>query len=799
MNAIPPNTAPKYIGKPILRKEDARLITGAGRYSDDFNMPGQLYAAMVRSPYASALIRGIDAEAALAMEGVIAVFSGKDIAAAGLRAIPHDHLWLGTPEQMRLSPDVCLLNSDGSPLRVPPHAILPETQSRFAGEAVAMVVAETSDLAKEAAALIDVDYEERPFLVAAAEAIEEGAPQLWPDIPNNICMDAEVGDRDATDAAFAIAPHVVELDTHIQRVTGVTMEPRCAVGSYDAETGRYQLYAGSSGVFRHKIELAHVLDVPPDAVRVLAHDVGGNFGTKNNFYPEYALVTWAAKELGRSVKWTSERQEAFMSDYQGRDLTVHAELALDEEGNFLGLRARNISNLGAYYASSQPLRKGVGLMPNVYRIPVAYVNAIAVVTNTVCTTPFRSAGRPEAIFVIERLIDVAAQRLGFDRIALRRRNLIEPDNFPFPNPLGLVYDNGDYGSTMDTALELIDWPGFEARAEGSKARGKRRGIGIANYVEITTGIPRERAEIRIDPDDGVELVIGTMSSGQGHETSFAQVTAEWLGVPLDKVRLTAGDTDRLIVGGGSISGRSMRFASVLIQKAVDQIIAQCSRVVAHLAGVTPEQVRFHDGVLRAGNGPTEMTVMDVARVIQTDARLPDDLKIPLYGEHDHLFREAGFPFGAQACEVEVDIETGVVSIVDIAAVDDVGKAINPLILHGQTIGGAVQGLGQALMEHFVYDPESGQVLSGSLMDYALPKAESMPNFKVALSEIPSPSNPMGIRAGGEGGTTPALAVLVNAVVDALKEFGVEHIEMPLTPQRVWRAIQAGQERIKASD
>ncbi|EQB11801.1 xanthine dehydrogenase family protein molybdopterin-binding subunit [Sphingobium lactosutens] len=781
------NQPSRYIGKPVLRKEDLRLVTGAGRYSDDFTLPGLTHAAMVRSPYARARIVSISTAAALALPGVLAVFTGQDVIAAGLKPLVHDNFLMGSAETQKSGADIILVNSSGKPIVSTPHHLLPPDISIYSGEAVAMVVAETADIAKAAASLVDVEFEELPFVVDAVQALEPDAPQLWEEFPGNIGIDAHVGDQDATDAIFASASKVASLHTHIQRVTGVTMEPRSATGSYDPETQRYQLYAGSSGVWRHKIELALVLGVPPSHVRVIAEDVGGNFGTKNNLSVELALVTWAAKEVGRPVKWTAERGEAFASDYQGRDLTVDAELALDDDGNFLALRTRNISNLGAHFVSFQPLRKGASLMSNVYDIPVGSVRAIGAITNTASTAPFRSAGRPEAIFVMERLVDIAAQRFGFDRIELRRRNLVQPSQFPYRNIAGIEYDSGDYEGVMDAALRMIDWDGFPARAQDARAQGKRRGIGIANYVEITTGMPREKAEIRVDPDGMVELVIGTMSSGQGHETSFAQVAAELLGIGLNQVRLMAGDTDRLTIGGGSISGRSMRFACVVINEAVNRVIEQASKVVAHVTGVDSSAVTFANGVLKASEA-SEFTIFDVARLIRDRPDLPEELRAPLYGEHDHFFSDASFPFGAQACEVEVDLATGAVRLVDIAAVDDVGRAINPLILHGQTIGGCVQGLGQAMIEHVVYDEESGQLMTGSLMDYGLLRAESVPMFKVEISEVPATMNPMGVRSGGEGGTTPALAVFVNAVVDALKEFGVEHIEMPLTPQKVWSAI-----------
>ncbi|MBP0590392.1 xanthine dehydrogenase family protein molybdopterin-binding subunit [Paraburkholderia sp. LEh10] len=777
-----------FIGRPVARLEDTRLTTGHGCYTDDIVLPGQLFAVMVRSPYPHAEIKEIKSDVAAEAPGVVAIFVGSDLVEDGVSPIPHDNFFLGSREAMKASADVYLVNRDGSETRVPPHRLLPLDRTRYVGEAVAMVVADSVEHAKDAAELVEVTYAELPFIVSAKEAIDASAPRLWEDVENNICLDAVVGDEAGTNDVFETAPKTVRLDTHIQRVTGVTMEPRAAIGCFDATSQRFTLYAGSSGVVRHKIELAKVLGVPEDNVRVIARDVGGNFGTKNNFYPELGLVAWAARRLGRPVRWTAERQEAFLSDYQGRDLTVSAELAMDDSGRFLAIRGVNISNLGAYYASSQPLRKGVGLMSNVYDIPLGCFRALAVVTNTVPTTPFRSAGRPEAIFVIERLIDMAALKFGFDRVELRHKNMIQPDAFPYHNPLGLVYDNGNYPAVMDEAMRLGDWAGFDKRAAAASDKNRRRGIGVANYVEITTGFPKEKAEILVTPLGKVNLVIGTISSGQGHETSFSQLVAEWLAVPIESVTLLTGDTDTVKVGGGSISGRSMRFASVVIAKAVDQILVKAKRVAAHLWRVEEGAIVLGEKGLEAADGSSVLSVFEIARMMEDGTELPSHLRGPLFGECEEFFREAGFPFGAQVCEVEVDLETGVVSIENYAAVDDVGRAINPLILHGQTHGGAVQGIGQALMEQVVYDPASGQLLSGSLMDYALPRACGMPKFKVGLSEIPSPSNPLGIRAGGEGGTTPALAVVVNAVVDALKEFGVTHLEMPVTSETVWRAI-----------
>ena len=774
------------IGTPVLRKEDARLLTGNGRFSDDLELPGRAYAVMVRSPHAHARIAGIDPARALAAPGVLAVLTGADFLKDGLRAIPHRPFSLSPP-------DIRLANRDGSEIFIAPHYALPADKARFVGEAVAMVVAESVQAAKDAAELVRVDYEALPPVANAEAAGRTGSPLVWEERGSNVCIDADVGDPAATKVAFARATHVVRLETWVRRVTGVPMEPRAAVGAYDAATNRYTLHAGSGGVVRQKRELAWILGVEEDAVRVVAHDVGGNFGTKNSFFPEFALVAWAAKRLGRPVKWTCERQEAFLSDYQGRDLTVAAELALDAQGNFLALRSSNLSNAGAHSASHVPLSKGASIMTSVYRIPAAHVRALAVLSNTPPTTPYRSAGRPEVIFVLERLIDLAALHHGFDRVELRRRNLIPESALPFANPLGLTYDSGAYGKAMAAALALGDWSGFPARRDCARRRGRLRGIGMANYVEVTSGFPTERVEITVRPEGRVDAVIGTLSSGQGHETSFAQLLVEWLGVPLGCVRLVTGDTDVVSEGGGSHSGRSMRLASIVISKASEAVVAKGKEIAAHVLEAAQADIEFHAGHFRVKGTDRSIGIFEVAAAALGDG-VPEALRGPLAAEHTETVRVGGFPYGCQVCEVEVDPETGVVEVVRLAAVDDVGRAINPLILHGQTHGGIAQGVGQALLEECRYDAESGQLLSASFMDYAMPRADCFPGFATQLSEVPSTTHPLGIRAGGEGGTTPALAAVINAIVDALAELGVTHIEMPATPERVWRAIRAARER-----
>ena len=770
------------IGTPVPRKEDSRLLTGNGRFSDDVNLPGQAYAAIVRSPHAHARIAGIDPAQALAAPGVLAVLTGADFLRDGLKSIPHRPFSLSPP-------DIRLANRDGSEIFIAPHFPLPADKARFVGEALAMVVAESAQAAKDAAELVRMDYEPLPAASGAAAAARSGAPRVWEERESNVCIDADVGDRAATDAAFARAAHVVRLESRVQRVTGVPMEPRAAVGAYDPAARRYTLYAGSGGVVRQKRELAWILGVAEDAVRVVAHDTGGNFGTRNSFFPEFALVAWAAKRLGRPVKWTGDRSEAFLSDYQGRDLTVSAELALDGDGNFLALRSSNLSNAGAHSASHVPLSKGASIMTSVYRIPVAHVRARAVLTHTPPTTPYRSAGRPEAIFVLERLIDLAALRHGFDRVELRRRNLVPESAMPFANPLGLTYDSGAYEKAMSAALALADWNGFPARRNEARTRGRLRGIGMANYVEVTSGFPTERVEITVRPEGRVDAAIGTLSSGQGHETSFAQLIVEWLGVPFDSVRLLTGDTDVVSEGGGSHSGRSMRLASIVISRASEAIVAKGKEIAAQVLEAAQADIEFHAGRFRVKGTDRSIGIFEAAAAALGEG-VPEALRGPLAAAHTETVRVGGFPYGCQVCEVEVDPETGAVEVVRVAAVDDVGRAVNPLILHGQTHGGIAQGIGQALLEECRYDAESGQLLSASFMDYAMPRADCFPEFDTALSEVPSTTHPLGIRAGGEGGTTPALAAAINAIVDALSALGVTHIEMPATPERVWRAIQA---------
>jgi carbon-monoxide dehydrogenase large subunit len=663
---------------------------------------------------------------------------------------------------------------------------------RHVGAAVAFVVAETVTQAKDAAEKVVVEYEPLPAVTDAKVAVEGSTPRLYDDLPN-IMIDAEVGDAKATDEAFARAAHVTRLDTWINRVTGVPMEPRAAVGIYDPETKRYTLYAGSGGIVRQKKEIAAILDVPFESVRVIAKEIGGNFGTKNSFFPEFALVVWASRRVGRPVKWTCDRSEAFVSDYMGRDLTVSAELALDTDGRFLALRTKNLSNVGAHSGSYVPLVKGVGLATSGYRIPVAHISARAVLSTTMCTTPYRSAGRPEVIYVIERLVDKAAQEHGFDRVALRKRNLIPPSAFPYKNPQGIVYDNGTYRVVMDRAMELGDWAGFKKRRAEARKRKRLRGIGLCCYLETTGGYPRERADITVLPEGRVDVVVGTLSSGQSHETTFAQCVSDWLGVPFDDVYINESDTDIVKEGGGSHSARSMRLAGIVMGNASDLVIDKGKKIAAHMLETAEDDIAFASGRFTVKGTDRSVGIYEVARAAMDDKALPEDLRGPLGATSDETIKQLGFPYGAHVCEVEIDPQTGHLDVVRYTCVDDVGRAINPMVVDGQTHGGAVQGIGQAVCELCSYDAE-GQLLSASLMDYAMPRADTMPSFTTDISQVLTPTNRLGVRGAGEGGTTGALGAVVNSVVDALAEFGVTHIEMPVTPERIWRAIHESKKK-----
>ena len=698
----------RFIGQPLPRNEDARLLTGRGQFTDDFSFPGQAYAAMVRSPYAHARIVGIDHSTASTMPGVLAVFTGADCVADNLGAIPHDPL-------PKTKFDMKLHGPGGSEIFIGPHLLLPHDKARHVGEAVAMVVAETQAQAFDAAEAVTIEYEELPCVIHSEDAMKPGTPAVWDQVRDNILVDTRFGNAAETDRILANAPHVVSMAFHIDRVTGAPMEPRVTVAKYDKDHDRYTIHAGSGGAVRQKRELAEVLGVDPEKIRVLSYDVGGNFGTRNRVYIEFGLVLWAARKLGRPIKYRATRSECFISDYQGRDLVTRLELGLDERGRFLALRATNISNAGAHCVSLSPLSKGAGLITGSYDIPVASLRAVSVFTNTVPTQAYRSSGRPEVTFAIERLIDIAAGRLGIDRVTLRRRNLVRPKSMPYRNAVGMRYDSGRYEDNMEIAMRLADWDGFKSRRREAKKRGKLLGLGLANYVESSIGAPKEQTRINVRPDRRVEVVIGTQPAGQGHETSFAQVIADLIAVPIESVQIILGDTDVVKAGGGTHSGRSMRHAATVFSLAAGELIARGKRATAAILDTTPDRVDFSDGRFAARESNRSFDFLELAQEM-TRHKMPGDLSAGLAVVTDNEMHDPVFPNGCAICEIEIDPESCDLRLTRYTSVDDVGRCINPLIVDGQTHGAIVQGVGQALWEQCAIDA-SGQPLCGSFMDY----------------------------------------------------------------------------------
>jgi aerobic carbon-monoxide dehydrogenase large subunit len=775
-----------YIGRPLPRFEDRRLVAGRGRFTDDFSLDGQAYAVFVRSPHAHARIESIDTGAAAKLAGVIAVFTAADYAASGGRGIGHIANPAGTH-------DVKVKAFTGEGRRTPfetPHLPLAVDRVRFVGEPVAMVIADTQAAAQDACEQVVVHYRELPTVTDALLALAPGAPLLHDDVARNLALETTFGDDAAVQAVFAGAHLVVERTFRNQRIASAHMEPRAAVGSYDRQQGVYSVLTGSQGAVRMKTTIATCLGVPPERVHAMTHDVGGAFGLLSNTYPEQVMVTWAARHVGRPVKWTGDRTQAFLTDYQGRDIATEGRLAFAADGKILALAVTMTGNVGAYPVTYVPLSNGFRVTPTVYDVPVAVVTIRGALTNTVPTAPFRGAGRPEATFAIERLIDIAARRLGMDRVALRRRNLVRRAKLPYQSATGLIYDSGDFRANMDGALKLADWDGFPIRRREAKKRGKLAGIGIANYVESPVGTPTEYVRVTVSPDRAIEAIAGTQSSGQGHETTFAQVLADRFCITPEDVKLVTGDTAIVPAGGGTHSDRSMRLAGNLLVEASDRILAQARKVFAALTGSPETDVNFEDGFFESPRSNRRLDIYDIARAALTEPALSPELRAPLTSEAKFSGRMPAYPTGCAVCEVEVDPQTGLVAIKRYSSVDDCGQPINPLILHGQVHGGIVQGAGQALSECLIHEAGSGQVLTASFMDYAMPRADMVPSFTVELAEDPTNGNPLRIKGGGEAGITPALAVIMNAVIDALSGHGIEHLDMPATPARVWAAIKA---------
>ena len=773
------------IGAHLPRREDQRLLTGAGKYADDMNAPGQVYGYALRCMRAHARIRSVDIEAAKKAPGVLAVLTGADYVAEGLKGIAHGAMSV-KPEDWRVP---CFTQADGSPAFAAPNLPVVKDKVHHIGEVVAFVVADTLPRAKDASELIEVDYEVLPAVTRGLEAIAPGAPRVWDELGSNIAFEGTNGDCASTEKAFASAACVVEEEFPSNRVANAQMEPRACLAQVD-ENGRYILHAGSQGVHRLKNNASMVFSCDPSKVRVITRDVGGGFGPRSHLYPEYVLSLWAARKLGRPVKWTSDRSEAFLSDYQARDVVTRASLALDANGKFLGLKVTLYSNVGGNCVSYVPPVNGSRIATTVYKTPNLCLRAIGILTNTLPSVNYRGAGRPQAMLTMERLIDLAADKMGIDRIELRRRNLIAPSDFPYKQPGGLTYDCGEFEKNMDRCMELADWKGFPARREESKRRGKLRGIGLANYIETPVGAPIERSLITVRTDrDQVDVIIGTQSQGQGHETSFAQVIESWLGVPAKDVNIITGDSDVVPEGGGTHSDRSIRLGGYVMVKASEQIIEKGRKIAGALLEAAESDIQF-----QSGNGGGRFTVAGTDRSVglfeaaraAANGKLPKELQGPLAGDAKFVGRIPAYPNGCAVAEVEIDPDTGVLEIKNYSCVDDVGRVVNPLIVDGQVHGGIVQGVGQALMEHVVY--QEGQILSGSFMDYCMPRADGFPSFKVDTNEVITKGNPLGVKGGGEAGTTGSLAVMMNAILDALKPLGIARLDMPATPQRVWEAI-----------
>jgi aerobic carbon-monoxide dehydrogenase large subunit len=766
------------IGQSVTRKEDPKFLTGRGHYVSDIEVPRQTQAVLIYSPHAHANIRSIDKKAAEAAPGVLAVLTGADWVADKLgtidpEAMPED---MGGPKGYRTK-------------RLP----LAHERVRFVGERVALVIAQTEDQARDAAELVVIDYQVLPAVVRSGDAVLAGAPQVHEGAANNTSFALRMGNVDAVDAAFAKAAHVAKLELYNNRLTATTMEPRGCIGEYDEGTGRYTLTTSTQNPHGIRHGLSHqILHVPEAQIRVIARDVGGGFGMKGNLYPEEAMMPWAARRVGRPVNWIASRSEAIMGDGQARDLTVTAELALDKDGKFLALRWKGLHNMGAYIegAGAIPPMFALRLAPTVYDIPAVGVYNNAVLTNTPPTIPYRGAGRPEAVYIMERLIDKAAHEMKLDRAEIRRKNLIAQSAMPYQTKTGWNYDTGNYAAAMDKAQKLADWNGYEARRAATEKTGKRRGRAIVYYVD-NTGIFNDRMEIRFDPTGGVLVHAGTFSHGQGHETTYAQMVSDWLGVDYASVRVAQGDTDEIAAGRGTYGSRSMMVGGSALRAAADEVIERGKRFAAHFMEANAADISFADGKFTISGTDKSMPIQQIAGMSYIPMGLPGELGMGLQGAGAFTANVPSFPNGCHICEVEVDPDTGAVAIDRYTVVDDIGTVINPLLAQAQIHGGVAQGVGQALMEDMVHDPKSGQLLSGTLMDYAVPRADSVPNISVDFSPVFSKSNPLGVKGVGEGGTVAATPTTMNAVLDALAQFGVGDIAMPATPERVWQAIRAG--------
>ncbi len=774
------------IGAAVLRTEDQRFLTGNGRFTDDIDRPGQTHAFILRSPHAHAKINQVDTTSAAAASGVVAIFTGADLDGVG-----------GMP---------CGFAPDGGPIKEPPHPVIADETVRYVGDRVAVVIAETLNQARDAAELISVDYEILPCVVSATDAANSGAPQLHADAPENICFDWQIGDKEATDQAFAKAHHVAKLDLVNSRLIPNAMEPRAATGEYNVGDDSYTLYTTSQNPHVVRLLLgAFVLNIPEHKLRIVAPDVGGGFGSKIPHYPEEVIVIWAAKKVRRPVKWTAGRSESFLTDTHGRDHVTHGELAVGEDGTFLGMRVKTTANLGAYLSTFAPLIPTYlygTLLAGQYNTPAIYCDVTAVFTNTAPVDALRGAGRPEATYLLERLVDVAAAESGIDPVELRRRNFIPNDAFPYQTPVALEYDSGNYAGLLEKGLKLADHAGLDARRQEAKSRGKLYGAGFSSYIEACGLAPSnvagaigaraglyEAADVRIHPTGSVTVFTGSNSHGQGHETTFAQLVSDGLGVPIENVEIVHGDTDRVPFGMGTYGSRSLAVGGSAIMKSIEKLVEKGKKIAAHTLEASADDILFQDGVFSVAGTDKNVSIGDVALTAYVPHNYPLDQLEP--GLDETTFYDPinfTFPAGCHICEVEIDAETGVVEISRYSAVDDVGRVINPMIVAGQLHGGIAHGAGQALLENCVYD-DSGQLASGSFMDYTMPRARNLPQFKLGSQVTLCPHNPLGAKGCGEAGTIASTAAVMNAVNDALAPLGVSHIDMPATAQNVWQAIQ----------
>lgn len=769
------------IGQAVKRKEDDTLIVGKGRYIDDMNEPNQAHGFVLRSPHANAKILSVDIADASAMDSVLAIYTGKDVESIAPLPCAVDGMF----EFKR---------RNGEKRFFPTHHVLARSHVRHVGDPVAFVVAESRSKAKDAAEAVFVDYEILPSVTDTAATLAPNAPVIYADeTDGNDAFLFTMGDAKAAEAAFASAHKTVRFKHVNQRIVAASMEPRGCIGVYDAGADRYTLHTNTQSVYRNRAICAEMLGIDENKVHVTCPDVGGSFGMKGMPYPEQPLVMFAAKQLGRPVKWYSDRSEAFLSDTQGRDLVIDAELALDAEGRFLAVRATSVGSMGAYASNFGPMILSVGstrLLPGVYRVPQVYAEVEVSITNKVFTDAYRGAGRPEASYVIERLVDLAAREMNLSPVEIRRRNLIAAEQMPFSGPTGLVYDSGDFAKNLDDCLKAADWDGFDSRRKEAATRGRLRGIGMSVYIEATAGGVPETARIEVGTDGSVTAYSGSLTQGQAHATTFAQIVADKLGTDYDRITVHQGDSDVLPQGGGAGGSRSGYSAGGAVLAGVEKVIDKARKIASHMLEAAEADIEFEGGTFTIAGTDRSVSLTDVAKAADDPSNLPDGMEPGLSEDATYKSEASSFPNGCHIVEVEIDPDTGHTAIEDYTVVDEFGVVLNPMIVHGQIHGGIVQGVGQALFEDTIYDEDSGQLLTGSFMDYCMPRALNMPSIKIDMNAVPCTTNSLGVKGAGEAGTTGATGAVINAVLDALAPTGVKHIEMPATPQRVWRAIQA---------